>query len=185
MICLMMETFLLKRYDSPLGAYTLVSSQRGMVCISSEGETDAQIVKWERNGVLIQQGNGYNDIATAELDDYFAGRLRQFTVKLDLRGTSFQCDVWQALCHIPYGEIRSYQQVALDVGRPNSARPTGQAIGHNPIGIIVPCHRVIGSDGSLTGYGGGLNKKIALLKLEGIRLHENSMPSRIKVLPAP
>jgi O-6-methylguanine DNA methyltransferase len=183
MIYPMTETFIFKCYDSPLGAYTLVSSQRGVVCISSERETDAQIVKWERNGVLIQQGNSYNDIAAAEMDAYFAGNLRQFTVKLDLRGTPFQCDVWQALCHIPYGETRSYQQVALDVDRPNSARPTGQAIGHNPIGIIVPCHRVIGSDGSLTGYGGGLDKKISLLKLEGRRLQENSIPSRIKVLP--
>ena len=184
MICPMKETLILKRYDSPLGSYTLASSQYGLVCISSEGETEAQIIKWERNGLLIQQGNGYNDIATAELDAYFARKIQQFTVKLDLRGTPFQCDVWQALCHIPYGETRSYQQVALDVGRPNSARPTGQAIGHNPIAIIVPCHRVIGSDSSLTGYGGGLEKKIALLKLEGIRLHENSMPSKIKVLPA-
>lgn len=181
----MTETFILKRYDSPLGSYTLASSQYGLVCISSEGETEAQIIKWERNGLLIQQGNGYNDIATAELDAYFAGKLRHFTVKLDLRGTSFQCDVWQALCHIPYGETHSYQQVALAVGRPNSARPTGQAIGHNPIAIIVPCHRVIGSDGSLTGYGGGLDKKIALLKLEGMRLQGNSVPSRTKVLPAP
>lgn len=185
MICPMTETFVLKRYDSPLGTYTLVSSQRGMVCISSEKKTEALIVKWDRNGMLIQQGNGYNDIAAAELDAYFAGELRQFTVKLDLRGTSFQCAVWQALCHIPYGETHSYQQVALDVGRPNSARPAGQAIGHNPIAIIVPCHRVIGSDGSLTGYGGGLDKKIALLKLEGMRLQENSVPSRIKVLPVP
>ncbi len=175
----------MKRYDSPLGTYTLVSSQRGMVCISSEGETEALIVNWNRNGMLIQQGNGYNDIATAELDDYFAGKLQQFTVKLDLRGTPFQCNVWQALCHIPYGETHSYQQVALAVGRPNSARPAGQAIGHNPIAIIVPCHRVIGSDNSLTGYGGGLDKKIALLKLEGIRLHENSALNRTKVLPAP
>ena len=181
----MTETLLLKRYNSPLGAYTLASSRRGIVCISSEVETEAMIVKWERNGVLIQQGNGYNNIATDELDDYFKGKLRQFTVKLDLRGTAFQCDVWRALCHVPYGDTCSYQQVALDVGRPNSARPTGQAIGHNPIAIIVPCHRVIGSDGSLTGYGGGLEKKIALLRLEGIRLHENSVPSRTKVLSAP
>ena len=184
MICPIMETLLLKRYNSPLGAYTLASSQRGIVCISSEGETEAMIVKWERTGVLIHQGNGYNNVATDELDDYFKGKLRQFTVKLDLRGTSFQCDVWQALCHIPYGETRSYQQVALAVGRPISARPTGQAIGHNPIGIIIPCHRVIGSDGSLTGYGGGLDKKIALLKLEGIRLQAHSIPSKIKVLPS-
>ncbi len=175
----------MKRYNSPLGAYTLVSSQRGIVCISSEGETEALLVKWERQGILIKQGNNYNDIATAELDDYFEGKLRQFTVKLDLRGTAFQCDVWRALCHVPYGGTCSYQQVALDVGRPKSARPAGQAIGHNPVSIIVPCHRVIGSDGSLTGYGGGLEKKIALLKLEGIRLNENSMPSRIKVLSAP
>ena len=175
----------MKRYNSPLGAYPLVSSRRGIVCISSEVETEAMILKWEMNGALIQQGNGYNDIATDELDDYFDGKLRQFTVKLDLRGTAFQCDVWRALCRVPYGETCSYQRVALEVGRPNSARPTGQAIGHNPIAIIVPCHRVIGSDGSLTGYGGGLEKKIALLRLEGISLHENSVSSRTKVLSAP
>jgi len=184
MIFKMIETFILKHYDSPFGAYTLVSSLRGIVCVSSERETEAQFIKWERQGIIVQQGNGYNDIATAELDGYFKGKLRQFTVKLDLRGTSFQCDVWQALCHIPYGETRSYQQIALAVGRPISARPTGQAIGHNPLGIIIPCHRVIGSDGSLTGYGGGMDKKIALLKLEGIRLQEHSIPSKIKVLPS-
>ncbi len=161
-----------------------MSSRRGMVCISSEKEIENNIAKWEKQGILIQQGNGYNDIAAAELDDYFKAKLRQFTVKLDLRGTSFQCTVWKALCHIPYGKTRSYQQVALDIGRPNSARPTGQAIGHNPIAIIVPCHRVIGTDGSLTGYGGGLNKKITLLKLEGRKLQENNIASRIKVLPS-
>ena len=180
----MQEEIFLASYNSPIGTYTLASSQRGMVCVSSEKEIESYIIKWEKQGILIQQGNEHNDIAITELNDYFAGKLRQFTVKLDLRGTSFQCAVWQALCHIPYGKTRSYQQVALDIDHPNSARPTGQAIGHNPIAIIVPCHRVIGSDGSLTGYGGGLNIKIALLKLEGRKLQENSIASRIKVLPS-
>ena len=103
---------------------------------------------------------------TEQLGAYFAGRLRQFSVPLDMRGTSFQRRVWELLCDIPYGETRSYGQIAHALGRPNSARPVGQAIGRNPVAIIVPCHRVIGSNGKLTGYGGGLHKKQALLELE-------------------
>ncbi len=181
----MREKFFLTSYYSPLGSYTLVGSQHGIVYISTKIELEAFILKWERQHILIGHDNKYNDIAAAELDAYFAGSLQRFTVALDLRGTAFQCNIWRELYNIPYGETRSYQQLAQAIGHPKAARPAGQAIGHNPISIIIPCHRVIGSDGSLTGYGGGLEKKIALLKLEGIRLSENSIPRRVKVIPLP
>jgi len=101
-----------------------------------------------------------------ELDEYFAGGRREFTVRLDLRGTDFQKRCWQALLEIPYGQTRSYADVARAVGRPTAFRAVGLANGSNPIPIIVPCHRVVGSNGSLTGYGGGLDIKQKLLDLE-------------------
>lgn len=99
---------------------------------------------------------------------YFAGELQRFTLPLAAQGTPFQQAVWQALCDIPYGETRSYRDIALAIGKPTAMRAVGAANGRNPLSIIVPCHRVIGRDGSLTGYAGGLPIKQALLKLEGI-----------------
>ena len=105
--------------------------------------------------------------AKRELTAYFAGKLKQFSVPLDWQGTAFQQSVWEALTHIPYGETVSYADIARAIGRPKSARPTGGAVGANPLPIIVPCHRVIGSDQTLTGFTGGLDIKVALLELEG------------------
>ena len=102
-----------------------------------------------------------------QLEEYFAGRRRQFDLPLDLHGTEFQKRCWQELLKIPYGETRSYADVARAIGNPSAVRAVGLANGQNPIAIIVPCHRVIGSDGSLTGYGGGLETKRKLLELEG------------------
>jgi len=102
----------------------------------------------------------------AELDAYFAGRLRRFATPLAPRGTPFQLDVWRALCDIPYGETISYGELARRIDNPKAVRAVGLANGANPIAIIVPCHRVIGSNGTLTGYGGGLPIKQALLALE-------------------
>jgi O-6-methylguanine DNA methyltransferase len=102
-----------------------------------------------------------------ELRTYFAGVLRQFCVPLDMQGTDFQLSVWNQLVKIPYGETRSYAQVAEAVGRPKAVRAVGAANGSNPVAIIVPCHRVIGAGGKLTGYGGGLPLKKRLLELEG------------------
>lgn len=102
-----------------------------------------------------------------ELRAYFAGELRVFSIPLDLAGTEFQLSVWHYLTKIPYGETRSYAQVAEAVGRPSAVRAVGAANGSNPVAIIVPCHRVIGSNGKLTGYGGGLPLKKRLLELEG------------------
>jgi methylated-DNA-[protein]-cysteine S-methyltransferase len=104
--------------------------------------------------------------AIAQLNEYFAGERTEFDLALDMRGTQFQKDVWNALLTIPYGETRSYGEIARQIGRPDRARAVGSANGSNPISIIVPCHRVIGADGSLVGYGGGLDRKRFLLDHE-------------------
>lgn len=160
------ETFFLSRYQSPLGTYILVCSQLGVVYLAPEDEGETNLARWEQDGIKLQDGGEYNHTVASEMDAYFSGRLYQFGVPLDLRGTSFQRQVWELLRDIPYGETRSYGQVAHALGRPNAARPVGQAIGSNPVSIVVPCHRVIGSNGGLTGYGGGLPRKQALLDLE-------------------
>jgi methylated-DNA-[protein]-cysteine S-methyltransferase len=119
---------------------------------------------WERDDTAFPD-------AVEQLEAYFAGERREFDLELDLVGTSFQRQVWEALLTIPYGETRSYGQVAEQIGSPGASRAVGLANGHNPIGIIVPCHRVIGANGNLTGYGGGLDRKRALLALERSRRH--------------
>ena len=168
------EVFFLSRYDSPLGTYILVSSQRGVVCVETEEKVSDCLTRWQREGIQVKDGNSeYNNAVAGELDEYFAGRLREFTIPLDLRGTLFQRRVWELLCGIPYGETRSYGQVSHALGRPTAVRAVGGANARNPISIIVPCHRVIGSDGKLVGYGGGLDRKGALLKLEANVLRHN------------
>jgi methylated-DNA-[protein]-cysteine S-methyltransferase len=107
--------------------------------------------------------------AVDQLEAYFAGELMDFDVELDLRGTEFQRRVWKALLTIPFGETRSYGEIAEQIGAPGAARAVGLANGHNPIAIVVPCHRVIGANGSLTGFGGGLDRKRTLLELENQR----------------
>ncbi|OIJ88438.1 methylated-DNA--[protein]-cysteine S-methyltransferase [Streptomyces colonosanans] len=106
------------------------------------------------------------DEATEQLDAYFSGELKEFTLELRLDGTPFQRRVWEQLCLIPYGETRSYGELADALGSPGASRAVGLANGKNPIGIIVPCHRVVGANGSLTGYGGGLDRKKRLLDFE-------------------
>src|SRR5258708_10160080 len=101
-----------------------------------------------------------------QLKEYFEGKRQDFSIPLDMRGTPFQRSVWQALLAIPFGETRSYGQIAKQLGRPNAMRAVGGANGSNPIPIVVPCHRVIGSSGKLTGFGGGLETKARLLKIE-------------------
>ena len=110
--------------------------------------------------------------AAKQLDEYFSGKRRQFELPLQLRGTEFQRRVWNALTKIPFGETRSYSHLARDIGNPSACRAVGLANGRNPIAVIVPCHRVIGADGSLTGFGGGLPRKQWLLR------HEGSGPTR-------
>ena len=121
-----------------------------------------EAIEGERNDT-----NKWMNQAADELLAYFAGILRVFSVPLDMQGTDFQLSVWNQLLKIPYGETRSYAHVAEAVGRPKAVRAVGAANGSNPVAIVVPCHRVIGSSGKLTGYGGGLPLKKRLLELEG------------------
>ena len=102
-----------------------------------------------------------------ELGEYFCGKRKVFSVPVDLRGTDFQLSVWRKLQGIPYGKLRAYRQIARAVGKPGAARAVGQATGANPVPIVVPCHRVIGADGNLVGFGGGMSLKAMLLRLEG------------------
>ncbi|MBI2328699.1 MAG: methylated-DNA--[protein]-cysteine S-methyltransferase [Chloroflexi bacterium] len=161
------ESFFLTHYRSPLGSYAILSSKQGIVCVEPEEEAKNRSARWQHNGVQIREGESeYNSKTAAALDGYFAGRLSHFDLPLDLRGTPFQRQVWQRLQGIPYGETISYGDLAHSLGKGNAARAVGAAVGSNPISIIVPCHRVIGSNGKLTGYGGGLPRKSFLLDLE-------------------
>ena len=144
---------------TPFGTLTLEATDQGLSSVRFPGWAGPQKTLSRDNSILAQ--------AKQELAAYFAGDLKQFSVQLDWQGTVFQQLVWQALTHIPYGETVSYADIARAIGRPRSARPTGGAVGANPLPIIVPCHRVIGSDRTLTGFTGGLNIKVALLELEG------------------
>ena len=152
--------------DTPLGTLTLEASERGLSSIRFPNRPQPMAGKIARNSVL--------KLAKRELTAYFARQLRAFSVPLDWHGTAFQESVWQALTDIPYGETVSYAAIARAIGRPRSARPTGGAVGRNPLPIIVPCHRVVGANHTLTGFTGGLNIKVALLQLEGREVESHS-----------
>jgi O-6-methylguanine DNA methyltransferase len=131
-------------------------------------------IEFRETGALAAADSGTNQLlrhATEQLQAYFAGQRRDFDLPLDLAGTAFQRSVWRALLDIPYGETRSYGFVAQAIGAPKAVRAVGAANGSNPIPIVVPCHRVIGAGGSLTGYGGGLALKRFLLELEARHSH--------------
>jgi methylated-DNA-[protein]-cysteine S-methyltransferase len=148
--------------ESPIGALLLTADARGLRRVHFQaGPHPLQPPpEWRRDDGPFAQ-------ATAQLGEYFSGRRRTFRLELAPSGTPFQLSVWQALRAIPYGETVSYGQLARQLGLVNGARAVGLANGANPLPIIVPCHRVIGADGSLTGFGGGLDIKRALLSLEG------------------
>ena len=162
------ETFLLSEYQSPVGPYLLAGSQWGVVGIKTGDRSQRYIERWKKEGISLKFDPDANGELKQQLDAYFTGELRRFTVPLDMRGTPFQRMVWDVLNRIPWGETMSYGQVASELGRPKAARAVGRAVGTNPVAIVVPCHRVLGSDHSLTGYGGGLKIKTALLQLERI-----------------
>ena len=148
--------------DSPVGVLQLVAN-----------ETHIREIRFCRAGQArpasaeSQVASPFIEELVQQLDAYFEGRLQTFDLPLDPVGTDFQKTVWRALLRIPYGETRSYGQIAAQIERPAASRAVGAANGQNPIPIVIPCHRVIGSDGSLTGFGGGLDIKQVLLELEG------------------
>jgi methylated-DNA-[protein]-cysteine S-methyltransferase len=149
--------------ESPVGLLRLVASDTGLVAILWEKDDPGRV----RLGALVEDPDNEILLETErQLNSYFAGGLTAFTVPLDFRGTAFQRSVWAALLTIPFGETRSYAEIARQIGRPTAFRAVGAANGRNPISIIVPCHRVIGSNGALTGFAGGLAAKEHLLGLE-------------------
>ncbi|KIU30057.1 cysteine methyltransferase [Sphingomonas melonis] len=151
------------RLDSPVGVLTLVASDAGLVAVLWPDDDPRRVPL----STLVQdEDHPILRAATAQLTAYFAGGRRVFDVPLDMRGTDFQKAVWAALLTIPYGETRSYGAIALALGRPDASRAVGAANGRNPISIIVPCHRVVGSTGKLTGFAGGMTAKAQLLALE-------------------
>jgi methylated-DNA-[protein]-cysteine S-methyltransferase len=147
--------------NSPVGPITLAGDDDGALTnLRMEDQTyEPSHEGWEPDPSAFAE-------AAAQLDAYFAGEQFDFDVPLRMKGTPFQRSVWAALREIPYGETCSYGKLAANIGKPGASRAVGLANGRNPIGIIVPCHRVIGADGSLTGYGGGLDRKRTLLDLE-------------------
>lgn len=149
---------------SPVGELTLVASDAGLVAILWENDEPDRV----RLGAMTRDENDpILTKAEEQLHAYFAGELTRFTVPLDFHGTDFQKSVWAALLTIPFGETRSYGEIARQIGRPSASRAVGAANGRNPISIIAPCHRVVGSNGALTGFAGGLEAKALLLGLEG------------------
>ncbi|MEO5492734.1 MAG: methylated-DNA--[protein]-cysteine S-methyltransferase [Sphingomonas sp.] len=150
-------------HPSPVGKLKLVASDKGLAAILWENDREDRVPL----GAIAEQPNHPVLVETKrQLDDYFAGKRSQFDLPLDFRGTEFQKSVWAALLTIPAGETRSYAEIAAQIGRPSACRAVGAANGKNPISIVAPCHRVIGSDGSLTGFAGGLEGKKLLLELE-------------------
>ena len=153
-----------KIIPSPVGNLKLVASDKGLAAILWEQDNPRRVrlgetVEDETHPVLVE--------TEGQLKEYFAGKRKSFSLSLDLAGTEFQKSVWEALLGIPFGETRSYGQLAKQLGNPRSTRAVGAANGRNPISIVIPCHRVIGSTGKLTGFAGGLAAKEHLLAIEG------------------
>lgn len=153
-----------KFVDSPIGKLQLVASDLGLVAIMWEKDRPGRVRLDD-----LQENTSHPILVRTEqeLTQYFAGKRNSFSVPLDLRGTPFQKQVWEALLGIPFGETRTYGQLAVQLGNPKSTRAVGAANGRNPIAVIVPCHRVVGFSGKLTGFAGGLDAKAHLLSLEG------------------
>ena len=152
-------------FESPLGPMLLARTANGIAGMWFDGQKahpgELPTVPHDPDDPLLKE-------AAQQLHDYFAGTRTQFELPLDLQGTPFQQIVWQALLRIPAGGTCTYAAIAREVGAPQAVRAVGAAVGRNPVSVIVPCHRVLGHDGSLTGYAGGLHRKQALLQLEGV-----------------
>jgi methylated-DNA-[protein]-cysteine S-methyltransferase len=162
-------THAFKWMDSPIGKLKLVASDEGLAAILWENDRPNRV----RLGSLVEDPSHPTLIeAERQLTEYFAGARKTFSLKLAFVGAEFQKKVWRALLTIPYGEIRSYGQIARQIGNSKAMRAVGAANGRNPISIIVPCHRVVGASGALTGFAGGLKAKDHLLSLEAGRAYD-------------
>ena len=160
----------MRRLATPLGPMVAVASERGVCLLEFAGpRLAAQLRRIEaRVGARARAGRSRHlDRLTSELRAYFRGRLRAFRVPLALVGTPFQVAVWRRLLRVPYGTTSTYDTLARRLGKPGAQRAVGRANGDNPLAVVVPCHRLVGSDGDLRGYGGGLWRKRRLLEIEG------------------
>jgi methylated-DNA-[protein]-cysteine S-methyltransferase len=157
------QRFVSKTIASPVGRLTLVGTDAGLAAILWENDRPGRV----RLPVEAEDATHHVLVNTArQLEEYFAGQRQRFDLPLDPHGTEFQRKVWSALLTIPFGETRTYGQIAIQIGRPTAVRAVGAANGRNPLSIVAPCHRVIGSTGALTGFAGGLEVKAHLLALE-------------------
>jgi methylated-DNA-[protein]-cysteine S-methyltransferase len=159
------KRYVYKVMDSPVGKLKLVATDEGLAAILWENDRPGRVrlrptAEDARHPVLVE--------TERQLAEYFAGGRRTFALNLDVAGTPFQRRVWSALLTIPFGETRSYTQIASQIGSPRAVRAVGAANGRNPVSIVTPCHRVIGSTGKLTGFAGGLDVKARLLALEAV-----------------
>jgi AraC family transcriptional regulator of adaptative response/methylated-DNA-[protein]-cysteine methyltransferase len=161
---------------SPLGTMVAIASDAGLCLLEwvDRRALENELIRMrKRFGPLVPGESDILEQTKREMAEYFNGGRRAFTIPIDLRGSEFQVQVWETLCEIPYGETWSYGQMARRIGRPGAVRAIGRANGTNQVAVVVPCHRVIGADGTLTGYGGGLWRKRKLLELEGVLLGES------------
>jgi O-6-methylguanine DNA methyltransferase len=156
-------------FESPIGRLMLATSESGLAWVGLPRANGRGFGGWHKRhapGDTVREGFEPNRLAIAQLDEFLNGKRTVFDLPLDLRGTDFQQSVYQAVAGIPYGESRSYAQIASEIGRPKAVRAVGAANGENPIPLIIPCHRVIAANGQLQGYAGGLPLKARLLAME-------------------
>jgi methylated-DNA-[protein]-cysteine S-methyltransferase len=165
-------TFSRRTCEAPFGAVTVIGSDLGIRYVLFSN--DAHPKPLERLHISDTDIHDSVNEAITQLDEYFAGSRRDFELPLDLQGTEFQVAAWNALAEIPYGRTASYGQQAASIGRPKAVRAIGGANGRNPVAIVLPCHRIVGADGSLTGFGGGIEVKKWLLDHEQSILHSTT-----------
>jgi methylated-DNA-[protein]-cysteine S-methyltransferase len=170
-----MSTYVTATIASPVGPLALLGSDSGLRAVLWPTEAPGARVVWP-DATREEPGHPVLRLATEQLDEYFAGRRRSFEVPLDLHGTPFQVKAWRLLATIPYGSTVIYRQQALLLGDANKARAVGAANGRNPVSIILPCHRVIGASGALTGFAGGLDVKRSLLQFETRAVKDGPIP---------
>ncbi len=169
------KTLIKEYYLSPIGPLEIILTDKGLSSInftSQNQEHNGDNNNYNNNvlaPITVKEPNSYNSEITIQLDEYFSGKRLQFNLNMDLQGTSFQKKVWQEMLNIPYGTTLTYSRLASNINHPKAARAVGMACNKNPIIVMVPCHRVIGANGNLTGYAGGLLKKQWLLN------HENDI----------
>jgi methylated-DNA-[protein]-cysteine S-methyltransferase len=183
MTTLMAPALTTRRVDSPFGQLTIVGSPAGLRAILWPGDDPARV---GLAGVALHADSiDVLDETVDQLDEYFSGNRTGFNLPLDLHGTPFQLATWRALAEIPYGETRTYAEQAARLGCPKATRAVGTANGRNPLSIVLPCHRIVGSDGALHGFAGGLAAKAALLAFEQLRSGQGDRLRSVTLLPWP